>query len=312
MYNDQQMNPAYKEVFDEHITSVVRGISVITYDPITGDSGKLFHPFSHGISPDGSRRLGEALRNYLVFYAYDEAEIVTKHLKGQLADLDVAAKLALERRIPERHGSTNGLYSEALLHLILELMYDNIKRANLRTVYRQPDDNSEIRGFDSAHLILDGNEKHLYLGQAKLGAKTYCVSSIREDLEKISFIYTYKQLVFIADKTGYIPSDVKNELEKLNDTLEALEEFDEEARIAGLTTFFSENNYKIIIPCLLAYGGPEGFYDDIENNVISEVNDLIAKLDSSSVDINFCDYEIMFIVLPVQDVEEVRAGVGIA
>lgn len=306
------MNPTYKEVFEEHVASVVRDISVITYNPVAGDSGKLFHPFSHGLDTDGSRKLGEALRSFLVFYAYDEMEIVTKHLRGQLSDLDLAAKRALEHRIPERRGSSNGLYSEALLHLILELMYDNIKRANLRTVYRQPDDNSEVRGFDSAHLILDDEEKMLYLGQAKLGGKAYCVRSIEEDLEKVSFLYTYKQLVFIADKTGYIASDIKTELEKLNDMFEELEDCDEGDRIAGLTTFFSENNYKIVIPCLLAYGGSEGFYDDIEQNINAEINDLISKLDSSSVDIEFCDYEIMFIVLPVSDVEEVRAGVGIA
>lgn len=190
-------------------------------------------------------------------------------------------------------------------------MYDNLKRANLRTVYRQPDDNSEIRGFDSAHLMIDGSEKRLHLGQAKLGSKAYCVRSIKEDLKKISFLYTYKQLVFIADKTGYIPSDVKIELEKLNETLEDLESADEAGRLEGLSSFFSENNYKIVIPCMLAYGGPLGMYEDIKQSIVSEVNDLISKLDSSTIDITFCEYEILFIALPVESVSELRSGVGL-
>lgn len=301
---------SFEGVFEKHISDIAKNTIIVSYDPVQNKTTHIYHPHSHTLDLDASKQLGELLRKYLVFYAYSEDEIIDKEESGGLSDLEHAARIALDRRIPTRKGATNGLYGEVFMDLLLYLRYDKLRKFCLRTVYRQKGDNQEIKGFDALHLIIDGDKKHLLLGQAKLGSRQYCLSSIAGDLKKADFLYTYDELCFVVDKTGYVTQEVKQELKKFNELFVSLEGESDDNKKAALKTFLLKNNYRLIVPCLIAYEQAE-IYDDLDAKIAGEIQDIAAKLDSSDAAIDFCEYEIVFMVFPLKDINALRTAMGL-
>ena len=291
---------SFESIFEERIASIARQVIIVSYDPVKGQQTSIYHPGSHSLDPSRSAHLGVLLRKYLAFYAYSESEILDKDRYGQLEDLEKAAEEALRQRIPDRSGPTNGIYGEAFIDLLMYLKFPGIKKFCLRPVLRQRTDNNELKGFDALHIIIEDDNKILMLGQAKVGSKSYCIRSIKEDLKKTDFL----------DKTGYVTQQVKEELFRFNELFNEILGDDEEARKTKLRLFLEENNYKIVIPCLLTYESTRA-YEDIETKIVTEVQSIIKSLDDSKASLDFCDYEIVFLVFPLQDLASFRKAVGI-
>ena len=78
----------------------------------------------------------------------------------------------------------DGLLSEVLLDMLIQIYEPGANKLAIRTLFRQHD-NNEIKGYDLTYLTKYNGKYTLWLGQAKLGKKSYCRDSIHEDLSLI-------------------------------------------------------------------------------------------------------------------------------
>jgi hypothetical protein len=301
---------SFEDIFEKYIASIAKEVIVVSYDPIKGEQTTLYHPGTHTVQADRSAHLGNLLRKYLTFYAYSENEILDKERLGRLGDLEAAAVQALQQRIPDRSGPTNGIYGEAFIDLLLYLKFPGVKKFCLRTVLRQRTDNNELKGFDALHIVIGNGQKTLMLGQAKVGGRSYCISSIKEDLKKTDFFYTFDELAFVVDKTGYVTQEVKDELDSFNQLFYEISDEPPDTKKSKIRSFLENNGYKIVIPCLLTYQKAK-VYDDVDKKIIEEVKSIVKSLDDVKASIDFCDYEIVFLVFPIEDIASFRKAVGI-
>lgn len=109
----------YKAIYTNEIIAKARGI-IFRYSPIKNKYE--FVPFSHGTNGDSVEKLAEIMRNNLLFYCYGEEEIVSSFSRNRFAALEKAAKYAYIHRLPKRADISDGLPSEVLLDLLVQIM----------------------------------------------------------------------------------------------------------------------------------------------------------------------------------------------
>jgi hypothetical protein len=305
----------YSEIFEELIGQYLRDTIIYKYN-----SRKVSHeytPFRHDLNINTEKVLAQYMRKYIFLYAYSEDEVLKAYNRGRLANLEVAAERALRERLPNRSGVTNGLYSELLLDLLITMFAGNANKLATRAIYRQRTDREEIKGFDGLHIVADNNIKQIWLGQAKMGSKYYCTSSIQDDLDnKANMLYTSSELYFIADKEEKAVREALDLLEKINDIsfeCDASElEIDERAK--KLRNFFVDEKIKIVLPCLLAYEAPSVYKDDLEvdNKITSELRKMIKKFDSKFKSLmDNVEYEVLLWFIPIRNLNDIRSNMGV-
>lgn len=133
----------YNEIFDKEILQKSRGI-IFTFSPLQDQF--VYQPYSHNISADSVEKLGELMRHNLFFYSYGEEEVVQHYEKDHFSSLEQAAKYAYINRLPKRADITDGLPSEVLLDLLVQLYNPQACKLAVRTILRQ-NDNNEIKGY---------------------------------------------------------------------------------------------------------------------------------------------------------------------
>lgn len=298
-------NDKYREIYNKEIISKGRGI-VFSYEPFSDKF--VFAPFSHNIGETAVEDLGELMRHNLFFYAFGENEVVKYYEDNMFATLQESAKYAFKQRLPDRSDINDGLPSEALLDLLIQMYMPNAYKFAVRTLFRQ-DDNNEIKGYDSTYFTKDEKEISLWLGQAKLGAESYCKTSIHKDLlEKFKDVYLSRQLFFVCDKPVELTDDAKGLLRIINRLNIASMDEDDKTRAKKLLECFNSENIMIKIPCLLAYD---------KSDVYSNITELYAKVKAEAEVIR--DYykkhsyifegftpEIIFYVFPIESIERLR------
>ena len=152
---------------------------IFSFSPLNDQH--TYQPYSHGISSDAVEKLGELMRHNLLFYSFGEDEVVTYYEKDAFSSLEQAAKYAYQKRLPHRDPKQDGLPGEVLLDLLVQIYNPNAYKLAVRTLFRQAD-NNEIKGYDLTYFTKDSSGISLWLGQAKLGGKTYCKNGIDKDL----------------------------------------------------------------------------------------------------------------------------------
>ena len=295
----------YNEIFDKEILQKSRGI-IFTFSPL--QDHYVYQPYSHGVSVDSVEELGELMRHNLFFYSYGEEEVVQHYEKDHFSSMEQAAKYAYNQRLPKRADITDGLPSEALLDLLVQLYNPRAYKLAVRTIFRQ-NDNNEIKGYDLTYFSKDETGVSLWLGQAKLGGKDYCKSDISKDLlGKFTAEYLSKQLFFVCDKRVSLTSDAKVILEAIEEINIRSMEDDSVLRGQKLLDYFKSAGIRIKIPCLLAYG---------EESVYKDAGTLYHMIEQETIGIR--DYfnkhiyvfqgfspEIVFYVFPIKSIERLR------
>lgn len=295
----------YNEIFDKEILQKSRGV-IFTFSPLRDQF--VYRPYSHDISEDSVERLGELMRRNLFFYSYGEEEVVQHYEKDHFSSMEQAAKYAYINRLPKRADITDGLPSEALLDLLVQLYNPEAYKLAVRTIFRQ-NDNNEIKGYDLTYFSKDETGISLWLGQAKLGGKDYCKTDINKDLlEKFTAEYLAKQLFFVCDKRVSLTNDAKAILEAIEEI--NIRSMEDNATLRGqkLLDYFKAAGIKVKIPCLLAYG---------EEAVYKDAGALYQMLEQETIGIR--DYfskhtytfhgfspEIVFYVFPIESIERLR------
>lgn len=153
----------YHEIFDKEILQKSRGV-IFSFSPLQDQF--IYQPYSHNISADSVEKLGELMRHNLFFYSYGEEEVVQHYEKDHFSSLEQAAKYAYINRLPKRVDITDGLPSEVLLDLLVQLYNPQACKLAVRTILRQ-NDNNEIKGYDLTYFSKDETGVSLWLGQAK-------------------------------------------------------------------------------------------------------------------------------------------------
>ena len=275
----------YHKIFDKEILQKSRGV-IFSFSPLQDQF--IYQPYSHNISADSVEKLGELMRHNLFFYSYGEEEVVQHYEKDHFSSLEQAAKYAYINRLPKRAGITDGLPSEVLLDLLVQLYNPQACKLAVRTILRQ-NDNNEIKGYDLTYFSKDETGVSLWLGQAKLGGKAYCKTDINKDLlEKFTAEYLSKQIFFVCEKRVSLTDDTKA-------ILEAIEEI-------------NIRSIRIKTPCLLAYG-EETVYKDARalcQMIDRETDSIRDYFNAHTYAFQGFSPEIVFYVFPIESIERLR------
>lgn len=295
----------YDDIFEKEIVQKSKGV-IFSFSPVA-DTYKYL-PYTHGISATAVEDLGELMRCNLFFYAFGEEEVVAYYKKDKFSSMEQAAKYAYRQRLPKRAGITDGLPSEVLLDLLIQIYNPKAYKLAVRTLFRQ-DDNNEIRGYDLTCFTKDETGITLWLGQAKLGEKNYCKSGIHNDLlEKFKKEYLAKQLFFVCDKRIGITDDAKSILEAIEDINRLMMSADESSRADKLLAYFKEHHIKIKIPCLLAYG--EGTVYADASKICDKIQEQVDSIKQYYVKHTYIFEgiapEIVFCVFPIESIDRLR------
>lgn len=295
----------YKAIYTNEIIAKARGI-IFRYSPIKNKYE--FVPFSHGTNSDSVEKLAEIMRNNLLFYCYGEEEIVSSFSRNRFTSLEKAAKYAYIHRLPKRADISDGLPSEVLLDLLVQITEPDAYKLAVRPIFRQ-DDNNEIKGYDLTYFSIQGKNVSLWLGQAKMGDKEYCKGDINRDLlEKFKKEYLAKQVFFVCDKPVNITEEGKKLVRIINDLDIAMLDDDPTRRADALLDCFRRNNISIKIPCLLAYGqglvyeNPASVFAMIEE----ETESILKYFSAHKYEFEGIDPEIIFYIFPIQDLKRIR------
>lgn len=301
-----EISQKYKEIFSNEILKKSKGV-ILSFSPLP-DKKWRYEPFSHGTSTDSVERLAELMRLNLFFYAFGEEEVVGYYEKDRFSSMEHAAKYAYKSRLPKRAEIQDGLPSEALLDLLVQLYNPSVYKLAVRTLFRQ-DDNNEIKGYDLTYFTKESSGISLWLGQAKLGSKDYCRSGIKDDLTtKFGAGYLSKQLFFVCDKCVSLTPDAKAILESIEEINIRSMESDEQERARKLLCYFRDNNITIKIPCLLAYG-QETVYKDaafLQDKIFDEVEAIREYFKKYTCLFKGFAPEIVLYIFPIESIERLR------
>lgn len=301
----------YKEIFQKEIIQKSQGV-IFSYSPVT-DQYKYkytcqYHPNHHDFSKTAVKDLGELMRHNLFFYAFGEEEVVYYYNKDRFSSLQEAAKYSYQQRLPKRADINDGLPGEVLLDLLVQLYNPNVHKLAVRTLFRQ-DDNNEIKGYDLTYFTKDETGISLWLGQAKLGEKNYCKSSIHKDLlEKFKKEYLAKQLFFVCDKRIGITDEAKAILETIEEINLRMINADNNNRSDQLINYFKQHNIKIKIPCLLAYGKDTVYADKKKafEKIQAEVYSIRQYYSENNYTFDGFAPDIVFYILPIKNIKDLR------
>lgn len=295
----------YRDIFNKEIVQQGKGV-VFSFEPLK--SGYTYQPFRHAFSENSVEDLGILMRKNLFFYAFGEEEIVKYYQNGTFSSMEQAAKYAYKQRLPNRKPTQDGLPSEILLDLLIQMYSPNAHKLAVRTIFRQ-NDNTEIKGYDLTYFVKDESGISLWLGQAKLGTKSYCKTGINDDLnDKFMPVYLTQQLFFVCDKPVQLLDKAK-EILKIIEQINILEmNSDDESRAYKLLKYFSEHHIRIKIPCLLAYDN-QAVYDDASSlcsKISNEVDSIKTYFSSHSYHFRGFSPEIVFYIFPIQNIDRLR------
>ena len=295
----------YKDIYVKEVVTQSHGV-IFKYSPCSNQHE--FQPFSHAVAPQAVEQLCELMRKNLVFYCYGEDEIVKNYKKKTFSDLGEASRYAYKMRLPKRQAASDGLPSEVLLDLLIQLYIPDAYKLAVRPLMRQKD-NNEIKGYDLTYFTIAGNEIGLWLGQAKLGDKSYCKNNISKDLlTKFNSDYLSEQVFFICDKQVGTTHESEYLTDIINKVNVATLDQDPVSRQVALIKCFKENNISIYIPCLLAYG-----YGDLYQNaaeIFTKIEDEIKEMQSYFLNHIYSfsgfDPKIIFYIFPIEDIKRLR------
>lgn len=295
----------YNGIFEREIMQQSKGI-IFSFSPL--NDKHTYQPYSHAISPDAVEKLGELMRHNLLFYSFGEDEVVAYYKKDAFSSLEAAAKFAYQSRLPHRDPKQDGLPSEVLLDLLVQIYNPNAYKLAVRTIFRQAD-KTEIKGYDLTYFTRDSSGISLWLGQAKLGGKSYCKIGIDKDLmEKYVASYLSKQLYFVCDKRIHISCDAQEILEAIEVLNIRSIDDDETIRAQQLIDLLNQLGIRIKIPCLLAYE-KNGIYQEaskLYERIMSEAEDMKKYFNSHSYSFTGFLPEIIFYVFPIESIERLR------
>lgn len=239
----------------------------------------------------------EIIYNSILEYSFNEFEIENK-------DYDKLHFIALKNRLKYNPNATlskkigYGFLGEVVLFGVLYVLFKS-QPIIARGYFYNPLENSETKGYDSYHLIENGNQTELWFGEVKFH-KNYKtgIDSIFENIEKaISDNYLDTNVFSISNQVNNL--NIKgSKIEKV------LEDWAENPSLTIINEL-KQHNMKLVYPVMLLYEEDRLGYNESIKNIPKYIKDNhTVKTFNISV-----DYTIFFILVPMKDVKLIKQEV---
>jgi len=244
--------------------------------------------------------LSKAIYNGIVEFAVNEYEI-------DYDKLDLEQRKVIQKSIrynPSANATAKikyGFYGEVLIDLIMRCFL-NTNVILARGYLYSPIENSEVKGFDSFHLVENNGKLDLWLGEAKFYvAYKKPITDVLEKLEKsLSNDYVHKNLLALIDWRDRFTTNSK-QLASLLDSWEINPEI-------NLAEEMKTHSIRLTYPILIAYqqGSTHGFHESVGKCIEHICNEF--KRININIPAKF-DYRLFFIFLPLSDVKNIKETV---
>lgn len=300
----------FKQVIGEKITPMI-----IKYAPYKD----VFetHPYSHILDADFEERFADLIFDSIIFYAYEKDEIEKEYQKGHLADLRKASRMAYEGRISKTEKETDGLLGELTLDSFIKLFFPNIEMLYSRAKFteRKPHKEEtverkghEIKGYDGMVFSIENDQKFFWVGQVKTGQWNYCLTAIKDDINKSIIKYYFADAIAILCDIMRAVNSSSSELCKIVDDInDIIYDCNSERtqQTASILQYFEQEKIKIRIPCLLMPNESDYADKDILVKTIKDKTKEAFK-DFKLANSDNLDVEILLLVFPLRNLQKVR------
>lgn len=300
----------FKQLIGERLTPLI-----VKYEPYKD----VFttHPYRHIFDENFERNFTDVIFDSVMFYAYEKDEIEKEYNRGKLEDLRKAARVAYENRVPKTEKVADGLLGELTLDSFIKLFFPNIEMLYSRAKYMEripykeetaERKGHEIKGYDGMVFSIEDGQKYFWVGQAKTGYWEYCLSAIKDDINKSVIKYYFGDSMAILCDIMRAVSSASSELSKIIDDINDRiydNINDRFSKIDSVIDYFKQEQIKIRIPCLLM-PNESNYADDTEllNLVISKIHNTFKDFEIENKD--NLDVEILLLVFPLRDLKKVR------
>ena len=300
----------FKELIGERLTPLI-----VKYDPYKD----VFttHPYRHIFDDNFERIFTDVIFDSIIFYAYEKDEIEKEYQKGHLADLRRASRVAYENRLPKTEKETDGLLGELTLDSFIKLFFPDIEMLYSRAKYleRRPHQEEsverkghEIKGYDGMVFSIENGQKYFWVGQVKTGDWNYCLTKIKNDINKSIIKYYFADAIVILCDIMRAVNSTSEKLSKIIDDINDII-FDcnsnRTEQTSKILQYFKQEQIVIRIPCLLM--PDESNYDDsgkLINNIKVKVKNAFEGFVLDNND--NLDIEVLLLVLPLRNLKKVR------
>lgn len=235
--------------------------------------------------------------NSILEYSFNEFDINGKDYDN-LQTVALKTKLKYNESQPEEVKTKYGFFGEVLLYAILYVHFKS-KPLLSRGYFYDPLENSEIKGYDSYHLIENNREVELWFGETKFHKNhTSGINDALKNIEKaISDDYLSKNILAITNQ--------KNNFSIKGSKVEAIRIEWENHPSINIIDEVKKHKIKLIYPILLVYETDCEDYD----SAIRKVPEYIEKNHSSKKFNLSINYSIFFILLPLKDEIKIKREV---
>lgn len=274
-------------IFEYDVPNVGKGLSRTIFST---DDDKCY-------SSADNNKLAEIIYNSVIEYSFGEFELSQIEYEA-LHTIALKTKLKYDDTASEEQKLKYGFYGEVLLYCMLFTLFQ-AKPIISRGYFYNPLENSETKGYDSYHLIQNGDNLELWFGEVKFhGSHTSGINSALANIEKaISDDYLERNLLALRTRVGDF-NVAGSKIEGI------IKEWDKNPSLK-IVDFVKKNNAKLVYPVVLLYNQSEDGYDDSVLKAINYIKDNYSAI-KFNISIN---YSIFFIFVPMADVKAIKLSV---
>jgi len=238
--------------------------------------------------------LAKIIYNSIVYYSYNELEI-------EQTNIQVLLKRALEESIKFNSNASlktqksYGFYGEILLYCFL-MTFFNTKPIIARGYFYSPTAKSEIKGYDSYHLLEHDDCLELWFGEAKMYISyDDALDSVLSNLKKnLHDEYLNRNFIEISKKDKYL--NIKSA--KIDAVINRWK-----SEGVNLISEIKQQNMKLVYPILIITNQNEEY-----NGTIKKFIEYINNYEQQQIDLSI-PFSLFFIFLPLKTVSSVKQGV---
>lgn len=244
-------------------------------------------------------KIVELIYNSIIDYCFNESEI-------DLTNLNNNQIYALQNRMRFNENDTHkaqikyGFYGETLLNILLEYLF-NTKKIIAKGYFYSPIENSESKGYDNFHFLVDENDDiELWFGEAKM------YGSLKKAIKKV--IDNINNALSIQ----YLDRNFRAILSRINDLddseiTQKIKDFNLKLKNGNINVWeeLKNNNFTITYPIFISYENNCSDYEKIIKDSLTEIE---KRIDTIVLN-NQISAKILFILLPVNEMIKIKEGV---
>lgn len=240
----------------------------------------------------------ELIYNTIIDYCLNESEINLKNLNN---DQIFALQQRMRFNANDKHETQikYGFYGETLLNILLEYLL-NTKKIIAKGYFYSPIENSESKGYDNFHFLIDENNIELWFGEAKM------YSSLSDAIEKIINNLNNALSIQYLDKNFRAIVSRANDLDETEMT-DIIKEFRDKIKNENINIWeeLKNKNFTITYPIFISYENNNSCYKKIIKNSLNVIENRIKTIILN----NEISAKILFILLPVREMKKIKEGV---